>query len=400
MEEFNVDESYIKSVLKQIVDKVHTHPQKKEVRDKAGGGFQIACPYCGDSHKNPNNYRGNLNKILYYKCFNDGCDKKTHFTSMTKDFGIDIDGETKKQIYGYLDKYTNNIESLEDELLENGMSFLIDFDKLQNSINTNTCDSKLHNLKSIQKGSAQYYYLMEDRGLINNKLWKNIYQADFYITPDWKEKCIVYLNRKANKIIGMQVRNLKEGNKRLFHIYTYEDLHDWVGDKEVSDGQLMMYNKLSYFYGILDIDFSKDITLFEGYGDAVLMPNSIGLAGVNTDTSFMEQDGITTRYFFDNDDAGHLKSEEKMKEGREVFLWEKLFKWLVENKNDFDPYSHYNKIKKVKDLTKLNSILPNAYIELKLENYFSVDRFDLKYIPKIEKKKNYYDNKHKYSKKS
>jgi len=120
MEENNLtfDTGYIKSILKEIVNKAHTHPDKKRVHTKSDKkSWQIACPYCGDSKRNPNKYRGNLNKILFYKCFNDGCDKQTHFTSMCKDFGITIDGEVKKKIYDYLDRYTNSVETLQDELM-------------------------------------------------------------------------------------------------------------------------------------------------------------------------------------------------------------------------------------------------------------------------------------------
>ena len=214
LDNISIDDSYIRSILKKIVSNAHTHPDKKEVRLKAGGGFQIACPYCGDSNKNPNKYRGNLNKILFYKCFNDGCDRKTHFTSMCKDFNVEIDGETKKKIYDYLDKYTNNVETLQDELMENGLDQLINLEDLTECINTNKCESALSDFKPIQPGSAQYYYLTENRGL-EPRLFKDIYQATFHKGGDWFEKVIIFLNRRGNKIIGAQVRNIKEGKVKI-----------------------------------------------------------------------------------------------------------------------------------------------------------------------------------------
>lgn len=386
IKEISFDVSYIKSILHQIVNKAHTHPDKKDVREKADGGWQIACPYCGDSHKNPNKYRGNLNGILFYKCFNDGCDKKTHFTSMCTDFGIEIDGKVKKEIYDYLDRYTNSVETLQDELMENGLNHLIDLELLTKCINENRFESSLSDFKPIQKGSAQYYYLTDNRGL-DPVFFTNIYQANLHITPDWVEKSIVFLNRRGNKIVGAQVRNLKEDHRRKFHIFTFEDLYKMVGKDDLSDGQKMMYNKLSYYYGILNLDFSKKITIFEGYGDALLWPNSIGLAGVNTDLRLMEENGLDIQYFFDNDDAGHTKTEEKMKDGFNCFLWKKLFKWIVDKKGTNDPYYHYNKVSKVKDLTKLNKIVPEAYVKLELPNFFSKDVYDLKYVPKVKKKR-------------
>lgn len=391
MEKIEVDRGYIRDTLQKIVDIAHTHHEKKEVREKADQGFQIACPYCGDSEKSYRKYRGNLNGILFYKCFNDGCFKQTHFTQMCKDFNVDIDIDTKRSIYDYLDNYTNKVDTLQNELAENGLNNLISLKDLEDCINNNKCDSQLSNFKPIQKGSAQFYYLIENRGLTDPRLWDNIYQADFHVTGDWIEKSIIFLNKRGDKVIGAQMRNLKEGYKRKFKIYTFTDLYEWVGGtNELSEGQLMMYDKLSYYYGILELNFSKQITIFEGYGDALLFPNSLGLAGVNTEMYFMENNGLDIRYFYDNDNAGHQKTEEKIREGFPCFLWNKMFEFIVDKKKANDPFHHMYNIKKTKDLTNLNKVVPDCYISLEMEKYFSNDILDLRYVPKIKRKWNKY----------
>lgn len=378
-EELIFDKSYISSVLKNIVSHAHTNPLKMDVHEKESGGFQIACPYCGDSEKNPRNYRGNLNEHLFYKCFN--CDKKTHFITMCADFSISIDAKVKVKIYDYLDKHTNKVDTLNDEILDNGLNHLISLSKLTECINKRLCESDLSNFKPIEYGSAQYFYLIENRGL-TPELFNNIYQADYHITGDWYEKVIVYLNRKGDKLLGAQVRNLKEGKNRLFDILTFSKLYEMVGDSELSEVQLMMYNKLSYYYGILEINFYNKITIFEGYGDALLFPNAIGLAGVNTDIKFLESNDLDIRFFYDNDNAGNKKSEEKIKIGFSCFLWNKMFDYVVDRKNSTDPYYHRYKISKIIDLTKLNKVIPEVYEKLQLEQFFSIDKRDLKYIPK------------------
>ena len=78
----------------------------------------------------------------------------------------------------------------------------------------------------------------------------------------------------------------------------------------------------------MNVDFGNTITVFEGYLDSLFFPNSIGLVGVNTDYRFLENNDLDIQYFFDNDDAGFKKSEEKLKEGFSVFLWKKLFEDL------------------------------------------------------------------------
>lgn len=378
---------YIKDTIKLIVSKEHSIEEKKEVREKHDGGFQIACPYCGDSNENPKKYRGNFNKLLWYKCFNDGCEKQTHFTSMCKDFGITLDGGVKKNLYEYLDKNTSKIDTLQEELSKGGFNNLIYLEDFIEKVNSNQYKSSLSNVKKIQKNSPQYYYLLNSRGITPN-YWKNIYQADWFITRSWSEKVILYLNRRGNNLIGLQLRNLKTGDKRRFHVFTFEELNSIVEGPSLSDGQMMLYNKLSYLYGILEINFSKPITIFEGYGDAILWPNSVGLSGLNIDTSILEKNGLDIRYFYDNDKAGHYKSEMKIKQGISVFLWRKLFDYLVSQKKANDPYYHFHKISKVKDLTNLNKIVPSPYKKLNMEEFFSGDLFDLKYIPKTFKKTN------------
>ncbi|NBV29879.1 hypothetical protein EBS02_12860, partial [bacterium] len=73
-------------------------------------------------------------------------------------------------------------------------------------------------------------------------------------------------------------------------------------------------NKLSYYFNILNVDFSETITVFEGYLDSLFYPNSIGVVGVNTDMRFIESNNLDIQYFFDNDQAGFTKSEQKIKE--------------------------------------------------------------------------------------
>ena len=204
---------------------------------------------------------------------------------------------------------------------------------------------------------------------------------------DWKEKIIIYVNRKGGKVLGIQVRNLKEGKWRMFKVYNFEHLNNWVyPDRELSDNHLVLYNKLSYFFNILNINFDSKITVFEGYLDSLFCPNSIGIVGVNTDLRFLENNNLDVQYFFDNDKAGFTKSEEKLKAGYPVFLWKKLFEDIVEKKRTKDPYSLLHRISKVKDMNKLAEVVKNPWKELELWTYFSKDHFDLKYIPKFKKK--------------
>jgi len=74
--------------------------------------------------------------------------------------------------------------------------------------------------------------------------------------------------------------------------------------------------------------------------------------------------------------------------GGHIFLWLKLFEDIVERKKGSDPYKLYHRISQVKDLNKLAELVPLPYSKLKLENYFSDDVFDAKWIPKNKWKPN------------
>ena len=175
-------------------------------------------------------------------------------------------------------------------------------------------------------------------------------------------------------------------------IYNYENILEWVNlgkeePKIVDINEMVIYNKLSYFFNILNVDFGNKITIFEGYLDSLFYPNSIGMVGVNTDDRFLENNGLDIQYFYDNDEAGFKKSEQKIKSGISVFLWNKLFNYIVDKKRVEDPYKLLDRISKVKDLNKLSQIMPDAYKKLNLEEHFSKDIMDMKWIPKYKKYK-------------
>jgi hypothetical protein len=138
----------------------------------------------------------------------------------------------------------------------------------------------------------------------------------------------------------------------------------------------------------LNVDFNEKITIFEGYLDSLFYPNSIGVVGVNTDMKFLENNHLSLQYFYDNDSAGFSKSEQKIRQGYPVFLWKKLFENIVDKKQSQDPYSLMYRISKVKDLNKLSELSPNPFSKFELNKFFSKDLFDLKWIPKKEKRFN------------
>lgn len=372
----------IKSKLQEIVDKAHADHRKRKIikyKDK----MQVACVYCLDSNKNVHKYRGNLNSALFYKCFN--CDKQTHFIQMCKDFKVDIAIDKRIEINNYINDNLTKRDQFQEEYVNANLNALIDLNQL--NVYLNSGDSNITNFQPVQSGSVVERYLIS-RGLYNGNL-TNIYQAVYWKNSDIKEPVICLLNRRGDKVLGMQIRNIKEGKARFFKICNFEAIHKWLNteDKWLDDNDYYSYNRLSLYFNILSVDFDRPITIFEGYLDSLFYPNSIGVVGVNTPTDFIEANGVDIKYFFDNDEAGWVKSEEKIKNGFSVFLWNKLIEDVIRKKNSDDPFKMKLRLDKIKDLNKLATIVKHPYEALKLDTYFSKDIFDLAFIPKTKKKK-------------
>jgi hypothetical protein len=381
-----MDKVYIKNIVQKILNKEFANVQKRRVNDYTDR-LNFACPFCGDSHRNNHAKRGNLyfNRLVFI-CFN--CDKKTTFDRMCKEFNEQIDPDKKLEMIEHLDSIMT-YNDYQNEFVDAKFDNLIDIEELETAINLNL--TPLSDFKPIQIGGGIYKYLI-GRGIEPDK-HKDIYQAKYWKNEDESEWIIVMLNRRGSKLLGMQVRNLKEGRRRMFKIYNYENILEWVNlakdePKQVDINELVIYNKLSYYFNILNVDFDRMITVFEGYLDSLFYPNSIGLVGVNTDFRFLENSGFDLQYFFDNDEAGFKKSEEKLKEGYPIFLWNKLFDDIVTQKKTADPFSLLHRISKVKDINKLCQLTPDAFKKLKLPLFFSKDVLDVKWIPKFKRRRN------------
>ena len=378
-----MDQNYIKSIIQNVLNKEFSSTHRRKIVPYTDR-LNICCPYCGDG-KSEHKKRGNFyyNRLIYI-CFN--CDKKTTFDRFCKDFNEQLDPDKKLEMIEHLNSVMT-YSDFEGDFVDAKLEDLIELTELERVFSQDL--TPISDFKPIQVNGGVYKYLV-GRG-IEPEFHKNIYQAKYWKNEDEHEWIIAMLNRRGDKVLGMQIRNLKEGRRRMFKIYNYENLLEWVSigkDVEERDmSQLVIYNKLSYYFNILNVDFGETITVFEGYLDSLFFSNSIGLVGVNTDYRFLENNNLDLRYFFDNDEAGYKKSEEKLKGNFRVFLWKKLFESIVDKKKSDDPYKLLHRISKVKDINKLSELVPNPYKKLELDNFFSSDILDLKWIPKFRKKK-------------
>ena len=375
-----MDKEYIKSLISQVLKKEFNTSERVKILDYTDR-LAFCCPCCGDS-KDEHKKRGNLYlDTLKFVCFNEGC--RGTIESLCKRFNVSLDPSKKLEIIEYLNSTAVSYDDFEDSLLDNNFNELIQIKDLENVFNTGDTDQPITDFMPVQPNGLVHSYLVK-RGIIGI-YQKNIYQAKMWKSEERYENIICLLNKGGNNVLSMQIRNLKEGKNRVFKIYNFETLYKWVHNVEIIDmdiDKLTLYNKLGYYFNIMNIDVSKTITIFEGYIDSLFYPNSIGVVGTNTDMRFIESNNLLIQYMYDNDYAGYKKAEEKIKDGFPVFLWSKMFEDIVVGKKSNDPHKLLYRISKVKDMNALNILVDNAYKNLKMWNYFSNSIYDLRYIPK------------------
>jgi hypothetical protein len=365
-----LDTNYVKDVIKEILNKAHTNPNKLHVAD-LGRRLNFSCPVCGDS-KNTSKKRGNVwTNSLMFQCFNCGC--LIHFNTLCKKYNIEIDPIKKEEWIKHSEEQVK-YESNSNEFIINQLNRKISLSELCEYFNSQEGfvpgRMNLSNFGPIQPGSPVDKYLTKRKVSVR----ENIYQADWWITNKWVQPVLVNLNKKDDILLGMQLRNLEEGEKRKFRVFPFSELWNFLNEP-LDPVEAAAYNKLSYYYNILNIDYGSPITVFEGYIDSTFFPNSVGLVGSFTDINFFLNPDLDTRFFFDNDETGITKSLEILKKGKDIFMWHKMFDEL--SRKSKDPYAMFNKLTKIKDLNKLAQHVPNPYRKLELEKFFTKDEMDL-----------------------
>lgn len=378
---FNV-EIDIRPSLQSMLDQTFPNIAEKRKIIKRTSEYAFACPICGDSHNKMSAKRGTLYfNTLKYRCYN--CGHKTTYLTLLKNFDIDIDPFKKLEITDYVREKTDRIHFSEEDFLTNNLDKLIDLSDLSNYLNTHD-DSKITNFRPVVKGSKVYNYLVS-RKIFDHS---DIYEGDYWHTNNWNEPVLISLNKSnSNKVLGLQTRNLEDDRKkRRYKIFSFSELYMMVHNKEIDEIEQIGYNRLSYLYNILNIDWDKKITIFEGYLDAKLFPNSVGCVGTNTDINFiLNQEDSDLQFFYDYDKTGILKSIEKINNGYSVFLWERLFDFWS-SKIVTDPNKAGRELrKKIVDLGNIVRYVPQDYIKkLSINKWFSKDRFDLMYIKSVK----------------
>jgi hypothetical protein len=190
-------------------------------------------------------------------------------------------------------------------------------------------------------------------------------------------------------VVSLQVRNLLDGDKRMFKIYDFSKIFfEIYPEGELDEQEKLSYDKLSHFFNIFRINWTTPVNIFEGYIDSLFLPNSIGMIGVNTDLSFLlKEEGLELRFIYDNDKAGKKKARLMIEGKSKIFLWNKFFLDIIKGyKGKMSKDELIETLDHIKDFNMLQLKFSKKPIfeRFDFEKYFSNDDLDIYYLEDLK----------------
>ena len=298
--------------VQNILIKEFPETKQKQVIKRETTGIKFACPICHDSAYDPKKKRGHIafrgKHAGLYTCFN-SCGSMP-LKKFFKYFGTDLSLTDINYI-------SNNFHNENDSL------------DLSNNITTNIINKEEAYNLAVDRNYIRDILGLKDIGrettpiawnyLINRCQYSN---HNRFLYSD-KYNQILILNLVDDRVLGMQIRNLspKAGQAKYLTMTIDKMRATMLRDNTPVPETIA---KLSTVFNIFNVDFSrtsfKPIFVTEGPFDAFLLPNCIALSGANKNFAMQ----FPFWYIFDRDETGNEHAIEKMKQGYNVFLWQKF----------------------------------------------------------------------------
>ena len=289
-------------LLQPILDRQFEEYPKRKIK-LHHNRITFACPYCKDSMKNLYAKRGNFilegKFVNTFKCFN--CD---HFCSIQK-FFEDFKGELDIDMIEHISRTTVDFENYIQRKYD--MGFLLDREEIGKYAIKRETIKKAFGLIEVEQNERVWKWL---------KARMQFQKERFLYSP--KKNYLAILNMyDSEKIIGLQRRNFEGSKGQRYLTYKLSKLYELFGIKHPIPDYI---DSVSTLFGILETNFAKPITLFEGPMDSFLFKNSVASSGASKTFPV----DIPLRYWFDDDKTGREKSIQYIEKGQPVFLWGKF----------------------------------------------------------------------------
>ena len=331
--------------------------------------INFACPFCGDSLRDPRKKRFNiyLNSLSCH-CFN--CNHHSGINSFLKQFDEELSLEDKIQVH----EIQQTSKKFEKRLSNNQSSFAFQLlDKL--AIPKSVLFSMLKLITPYKSKECSDYL---NSRCISIKQWKHFAYNE-------KSKELYILNINSNdRVIGMQIRQLDPNSKKsryltrsLSKIYsdifskdisiliarllkTMENGDKYIMEEDGVENIQANLDRLSGLFNIMNVDMSIPLTIVEGPIDSLCISNAIALQGATKLNNYFD-DLKMVRFLFDNDKIGKVHTLNKLKTNKRVFLWSLYIKKMYIK----------DKVKDINDIIRLKKFDKEVY-----ESCFSDDEFD------------------------
>lgn len=365
----NIEEK-IQRILdnKFVKDSFH----KRQI-DHYSDRINFACPFCGDSLKDPRKKRFNiyLNSLSCH-CFN--CNHHSGINTFLRQFDEELSMEDKIQVY----EIQQSSKKFEKRLSTGQTSF--SFRLLDKLAIPKSILFKSLNLSTPYKSKECSEYLISR--CINKKQWK-------YFAYNEKTKELYILNINSNdRVIGMQIRQLDVNSKKPRYLtQSLSKIYNKLFNKDISllierllkgmdngekyiieeDGIVNIQaniDRLSGIFNVMNVNMNIPLTIVEGPIDCLCISNAIALQGATKLNDYFD-DIETVRFMFDNDKIGKEHAINKLKSNKKIFLW-----------------GLYMKKKNIKiNIKDINDVIrQNIFDEDLYESCFSNDEFDVIYL--------------------
>jgi hypothetical protein len=366
-------DNIVEKIQKILNNKFKKDSFHKRQIDHYSDRINFACPFCGDSLRDPRKKRFNiyLNSLSCH-CFN--CNHHSGINSFLKQFNEELCMEDKIQVHEiqqstkkFERRISNNQSSFSFQLLDKlaiPKSILFDMLKLTTPYKSKECSDYLNSRN------------------INIKQWKY-----FAYNEKSKELYILNINSK-DRIIGMQIRQLDPNSKKaryltrsLSKIYSnifkkdlsilierllksMENGEKYITEEDGIENIQANLDRLSGLFNIMNVDMSTPLTIVEGPIDSLCISNAIALQGATKLNNYFDE-LKNVRFLFDNDKIGKEHTLNKLKTNKKVFLWGMYIKKM----------NIKTKVKDINDIIKLKLFNNEVY-----ESCFSNDEFDVMFV--------------------
>lgn len=364
---------FIKDLLKKRFAGI---PMKQEVNE-SDDKLNFACPFCGDSEKDPRKKRGNFYLANNsYKCYNDGCGIKTDLSGIIKKFalkyGLTLPDTIIKDPEFVHAAPAKRKGSLIETFISKGIGkHLLKLDDIVDRFSLIPC--------SLAPAESPIRAFVERRQITKLPL----FQESCYYDSREDKIYLFNLDAKSRRILGFSARKIEATDGPKYLIKNYSEFRKTgLISKKLGDDIIIDIDTLNNYYNVMNVDFTKPVIITEGQIDAMFLKNSMASTGVTKINLLL--DNILTRenalVFFDNDRAGRNQSINLIKKGYRVFMWSKFLHDL----KIIYPTDWLKSIKSIKDVNDLFVFLSSKEPTLDFEqfndriiHYFSESELDV-----------------------